>query len=107
MNGLDGDNYILLDCPICDFEDYVCYHKKPPVYCSPSCKQKAYRQRKKKLEKLTQDCGYIDFKVEFAQRHSETAITELEKVRKAHGGEAAIIAGKYLDTVLPLILKGF
>lgn len=46
-----GPNVKWLNCPMCEFEDEVWYTKKPPVYCSDKCKQKAYRARKQKSDK--------------------------------------------------------
>jgi len=52
---------MMLDCPACDFDGEVEYTTKRPTHCTPACRAKAYRERKRKR----------DGKEEQAVTHSE------------------------------------
>ncbi len=43
----DGNLEYWLTCGFCDWQGLVYYVRKPPSYCSDSCKAKAYRKRKR------------------------------------------------------------
>jgi len=56
----NGHLYYHLICPVCGEEGDVLYSKRKPEYCSNACRQKAYRERKKKrnnkpVTKLTRE----------------------------------------------------
>lgn len=66
-----GQNCMILNCPMCDFQEEVYYATKPPKYCSNACKQRAARKRKKKRQRMRNVSQAIDTYLPERQKKGE------------------------------------
>lgn len=84
-----GNLEIWLDCPACDFVGLVFYNTQPPIYCSPACKQRAYRRRKA-AQKMRNSTRFTHLLSEFqTQGFRGEALAKLERILDRWGPEAA------------------